>query len=95
MPITNVVSRLGSTKREITTHIVEFYLSERDRPYRLYVNTATDAKGLVSELIDLAKVISRPTQRAQDGGWLCSFCQQPNVDEHSVCGYCGEDRPRQ
>ena len=57
MPITDVKVRQGSTKREITTLIVEFYLSERDYPYKLYVNTATDANGLKEQLLGLANII--------------------------------------
>ncbi len=67
MPLTKVEVAQGSTKRDVTTLIVKFYLSERVQPFCLYVNTATDEAGLKDQLEGLAKIMRRPTKRAADG----------------------------
>ena len=63
MPITNVTLR-HSKKGEVETTIIEFHLSERERPYSLYVNNFTDIEGLKNQLSGLAYIIP-PVEAAE------------------------------
>ena len=63
MAITNVTLR-HSKKGEVETTIIEFHLSERERPYSLYVNNFTDIEGLKNQLSGLAHIIP-PVEAAE------------------------------
>jgi hypothetical protein len=92
MPITNVTLR-HSKKGEVETTIIEFHLSERERPYSLYVNNFTDIEGLKNQLSGLAHIIP-PVEAAEQLRALDTLCcEEEGCKEPAVMSYCETHAP--